>query len=251
MSQRSKIEKAEAPKPVTELVDMDIEMVSLVKAGANRQRRFLMMKALACPKCKAENADGATECKACGEKLEKPTKEKADPPAPPPAIDGVKPIEPAPSPTTEKDGTKPPVSDAPALGARLAEVTKRLEGISKMTKVDPAPVAVPEPIVKADRAEIEKANADLAALRTSVEKLSTDLASANAEHEKTRGELAQARAEATRLRAGVGAPVSKSAGEQVSKALAQPSASGEKPWPKDLAAVVAQRRREAQQKKGS
>jgi ribosomal protein L40E len=247
MSQRSKIEKAEAAKPVTELVDMDIEMVSLVKAGANRQRRFLMMKALACPKCKAENEDGATECKACGEKLEQPPKEKADPPAPPPAIDGVTPTEPAPSPATEKDGTQPPASDAPDLGARLAEVTKRLEGISKMTKVDPAPVAVPEPVAKADRAEIEKANADMAALRTSVEKLSTDLASANAEHEKTRGELAQA----TRLRAGVGAPVSKSTGEQVSKALAQQPASGEKPWPKDLAAVVAQRRREAQQKKGS
>lgn|GEM_PF-5343410 len=250
MSQRSTIEKADAAKPVTELVDMDIDMVALVKAGANRQRRFLMMKAIGCPKCKAENEDGATVCKACGEKLEQPPKEKADPPAPPPAIDGVTPTESATSPATEKDGTQPPASDAPNLGARLAEVTKRLEGISKMTKVDPALVVVPEPVIKADRAEIEKANADMAALRTSVEKLSSDLASANAENEKTRGELAQARAEATRLRAGVGAPVSKSAGEQVSKALVQQSASGEKPWPKDLAAVVAQRRREEQQKKG-
>jgi DNA repair exonuclease SbcCD ATPase subunit len=244
MLQRDKIEKdATSAKPITELVDMDVEMVSLVKAGANREHKFIMMKADGKCECGAPLM-GKDKCPSCGKAAPPEKSKKENEEAAPPAEPGA---------AAEKNGTDAQAESANAeLAKRFTDVTERLAKIA--STVAPQPVVAPAPPAdlahglekSVDKTAIEKAAAEATDLRTKVEKLSTDLDEVKATLAKSAAELVEAHAENARLRSGVGAPAAKPTGEQVQKSTV--AKSGPKPWPKDLAAEVAAEKRAAAKK---
>jgi hypothetical protein len=230
MNARVQIAKAaEAPaKPVTRLEDMDTNFVSLVCSGANRQKKFLVVKASTCAACgKVVKMDTGC-CPDCGAAA--PT----DPPTPP-----------APS---EGGHTDAPADFAGLLKRASVLVDAALEQTLLAATVDvPDPVAAPAPeapVTKSAEVVVAQPAPAPAAPDPALVEIRKSLDAQRAEVEQLREELRKAqaaeqhaRANASSLRSAIGGASALPAGE-----VAKAAGARQRPlWVGDLARIATEK----------
>jgi hypothetical protein len=183
---------------IKRLTEIDTQFVSLVRAGANRQTKFLIVKAVVCPSCgaKIEIETEGGDCPICGKPLAaQPDGAEPPPPVVPPSED-------------VEDAKKEQPASAPEPGATsgdrldwLDQASAELSAtlcdalLAKVTLPDPnagaepapaAPLATapaPAPAPSPDTAALAKAQDEIAQLRTQLAKAERETATASARAE--------------------------------------------------------------------
>jgi hypothetical protein len=241
----------EQTKPVTRLENMDVSFVSLVTAGANRQKAFMIIKALTCPECGAAVDPDDVTCPACGAAMApaSKTEDSASRSAPPGASNDSDAAPAATSPREEPMGklsaspSEPSLPVVPAVDF-LAKLVAASEAIAlamaevafekHAAAVAPPPAALSDPpLAPPARVETTKADPSDAIAKALVER-EHELSAVRAELEKARQAQVAAEARARALKATVGASHAMPSGE-IAKAVPDPKkAAPRKLWAPDM-----------------
>lgn len=232
------IAKAAAPKELTRLEDMETDFVSLVPAGANRQVKMLVVKAVTCAACGAvvKPADDGT-CPKCGQPAE----------AAPVQLDDTTKAAATPESASDSGGTDAPAGDFLAtLASASALCDRRLDAMALEAEVTlpppPAPLSLP---TVAKCAPMEVPDAQIApapesppaevALRKALVTLDAELAQLRDELRKARAAEQSAVAKSHAARIQIGAASALRGAETIAKSNQQ----ARPLWVSDLAAVAA------------
>lgn len=238
------------------LTDIDTQYVSLVRAGANRQTQFMIVKEdmdgsgppevgrgggpaqHSCPHCGKPYFGRPMTCPHCGESL-RPTNdsEAAAPAEPPPTNKTVPDDDVAPQ---EKDE-----SSADDLTAFLAQANATVDALLVDATIEHAMAAPPSPAPSSTAADPQSDCADAANSSQNVAhsaslELEAKVQAAEAEAAKARAELLAERARVAQLKAAVGSSTALKTGEVSSSSLGnRHTATGPTTWVGDLASEVA------------
>jgi hypothetical protein len=249
----------EQAKPVTRLENMDVSFVSLVTAGANRQKAFMIIKALTCPACGAAVDPADETCPACGVPMPTAAASKIDDSAPRDASAGApQDLDESPPPAVEpglastreetmgKLSASPsepslPVASAADFLAKLAEASETIA--LSMAEVafakDAAAVALPPAALSdpplAPLARVETAKADPSeTIAKALAERELELSAVRAELEKARQAQTAAEARARALKATVGASHAMPSGEIAKTSTDRKQAAPRKLWAPDM-----------------
>lgn len=234
MDDNATLDKGEAAaKPLTRLENMDVSFVSLVTAGANRQKAFMIIKALTCPGCGAAVDPEDENCPACGFKMVAAAKEDENKAPRSDTVAASKDLDAASeSPASNREGTmgkqsatsSEPTTPAVPSAEFLAKLAEASEAISmKMAEIAfeksaaaeaPPPAAQPEPPLQEPPARVETAKAEQSeTIAKALAEREQELSVVKAELEKAKQAQVAAEARARALKATVGASHAMPSGE--------------------------------------
>lgn len=258
MDETAALDKGEEKaKPVTRLENMDVSFVSLVAAGANRQKAFMIIKALTCPACGAAvDPDDAT-CPACGATM--PTASKIDNSASrdasagaPQDLDELPPSDVKrrlASTREEPMGKLSALPSEPSLPAvpsadflaKLAEASEAITmamaevAFEKSAAADAPPPAAPSAVPLDPPARVETTKADPSeVIAKALAEREHELSAVRAELEKARQAQIAAEARARALKATVGASHAMPSGEIAKAPTDRTKAAPRKLWAPDM-----------------